>query len=440
MQIRKTNPYLESAILLVLIAAAGFVLYPQDPFWTRFPASPYWLIVLMIPLRYGSPYGLVVSAGCALLQLVAYSGFSYDTLRSDVFLHPHCLLLPGAFLIAGHFIGEAVYASFKRNEFHAQEMQKLQADKERLYSEFAALEQSYRQVEGQVAGESDSLYALLRSLPALDTVQPFALPKAVESLLRRFIKANQFAYWKKLNGNWRQIYPQESSVPLPSLGTVALREKRIVTAKEYPSAAEGDSFEIAGVFTLNEGAETHLLAAGNIQFIFWHKRMERIFSAILREVRLAQGRFLHQGILDYQTPFEQHWKLSGETFMRQHVENEVRLQHRAGGTSALLFLAPQSPMQHDSNLLTILASVLRNLLRTSDTKAYLRDNGFFVAFLPKTNHAGAENAAQKVLSALEALHLTYANAEIRYQVLVREVGTLEELNAIKADLQEGKLL
>lgn len=439
---KRTNFLIETICLIAAIIVAGVLLRPEDPCWTHIPASPFWLVTLMIPLRYGSPAGLIAGGACALVHLAAYGEFSFSILQENVFLSPSSLLLPAGFLITGHFVGESVHAGQMRTEHLRSEMSRLQADKEALSSEFASLEQAYRQVEGQVAGESDSLYTLLRSVTAFDAAEPHNIPKVIDTLLHRFLKSGTFAYWQLRDGGCRQVYPLDRQMIMPALGRIALEQGRIVTAREFPAESAQEGFDIAGAFRLGEddSGEAHVLAAGEIAFPSWHSRLDRIFAAILREVRHAQARHEQNDALERKLPFEKKLRLAGETFLRQHVYNAVLLQQRNNGVSSLVFLHPCPPHNHDQRLLTIIASALRCLLRNSDTKAYLRESEFFAIFLPDTALTGAQMATEKLRAMLYRLDLSIDGKPVQFCFCLREIRTTDELQKIMQELQEGKVL
>lgn len=425
---KKIAPYIELGLLLLAIPVAGVLLNPTDPLWTRFAPSPYWLPVLLMALRYGNPPGLVAAIACSAMHMAGACGFGLSTLYEIIFLQPESLLLPGALLLSGHFIGESIHSCRKRAEFYRDQLEESGRTIDELEKQRTNIEQTYRQLEGQIAGESGSLYSLLHAFENLSHARQNDIPRIANTLLTRYVRADKAAFWKQVHGGWQRLYPAGPECAAPALLETARREKQTVTARDYPREAQHGDCQIAGVF--EAGEQLYGLSAGDIQFSIWHGRLEKIFHAILQQTRLAYIRCTQERLLSDRQPIDSDLGLAGEAFLRQHVHKALLSQQRAGGVSALLFLRPATAMREDQRLLAIIASALRCLLRASDAKAYLHEARTFAVFMPNTPEIGAELARDKLLQELRGLALAGPSGPVEYSVRLHALTGARELDPL----------
>lgn len=425
---KKAAPYVELALLLLAIVASGLLLNPDDPLWARFQPSPYWLPVLLMALRYGNPPGLTAAAVCAVLQMAGACGFNLPVFYENIFLRPESLLLPGALLLSGHFIGESIHSCRRRAEYYRAQFEESGRTIDDLEKQRANIEQTYRQLEGQIAGESGSLYSLLHAFEALEHARQGDIPRIAATLLTRYVRADKTAFWRHEHGVWRKLYPADSADAVPALLETARRENQTVTARDFPREAQNADCQIAGVFHADE--RTYGLSAGEIQFSVWHGRLEKVFHAILQQIRLAHIRCAQERLLNDRQPIDSDLGLAGEAFLRQHVHKALLSQQRSGGVSALLFLRPVATMREDERLLTIIASALRCLLRASDAKAYLHEARTFAVFMPNTPESGAELARDKLLQELHGLALAVPAGPVEYAARLHTLTGARDLDPL----------
>lgn len=414
MELQKKNAYTELLFILAAIITTGILFKPEDPLWTHFNPSPYWLVVILIALRYENPAGIVAGICCALIQLVGiYEHFNFNYIKESVFINADDLLLPGAFVITGYYCGECIFSAHKRTDFHIKDKFKIKKRAESLERDLNSMEKSYRQLEGRIAGDTDSLYQLLSDLKRLELYEGMDLPALTTSIIERYTDSAESSYWRYSNEKWKCLFPLEKHKKAPALLEKCLEENRCVTVKEFPTLSTDNDCDIANVILKTEDGTAFALCANKIKFSSWHSKLTNIFKAISHSTSIVLKRQLNDIEAGLTLPLEKALKLSGEHFFRQHVQKALLTQERKGGESTVLFLRPSCKYINDKRILTVIASVLRCCLRNSDSPAFLMDAKVFAVFLPETPITGATIATKKIAQAIDNLGIPKVKLEAK---------------------------
>ncbi len=443
---KKRNAYLELLALLGVLFAVGYLIHGDDWFWGKASPSPYWIIIILISLRYGNPPGVISGVACAAFQIMAFCNFSFSVLRENIFLEPAVLLTPGIFIAAGLFIGEAVHSAVKRGDFLAGKLEKCRERVDNLERDRNEIEKSYRQIEGKVAGESNTLYHLLSSLNLYGECEQSELPAIISTLCQRFIHARDCDYWMKNKAEeWVCIYPQAADQhKMPKIGEIALAEKRVVTSRDYVAHAGEDDCDMAGIIKIKTPGSNiiseHLVTVNRIKFSKWHSRLETIFSFLLHEAEIVHNRIELEKALDYKMPFEKELRLEGVSFVRSHVQKALLAQERSGGVSSVFFLSIVSDAhKNDIRIYAVIASALRCLLRVSDVAVFLPEVNTFAAFLPDTDVEGAKIAYDKLMQRVNELDLDAGQEKLRCNVDYHELSERGQFDEILHKLHKTLL-
>ena len=432
------KPYIEMFVLIAILYALGFWLRPEDPFFNRIHPSPYLIIVLIGAIKYASPFGLILGIICAGLDLITSTTFAGTSLRDAIYFEPIVLLAPCAYIAVGHFVGEAVHSSMKRNEYSrnlAEERKKLV---DTLTGKVTSIEGRYRQLEGKVAAESKSSYSFLKSLIKFDDLEPQMISDYTVEISEKYLKAREVEYWIKGKDGWQRESPEAGdSVKVPALLLKAETLDGWANCRDYPKIAGEDGVDLALCRRSIRVNQTHAIVCKDIPFIEWGLQLEDTAFAILRGATKAYDFWNLRFALGEVAPLEQMLRLESLRLFKNQVHRQLLTLRRSDSVSTLVFIKVETALAKDIRVLGVIASCFRSLLRLSDGMSYVQEGAFFVLFLPQTPIVGAEVVLKKVNTALETLHLTPHQKIIKLQSRYFELTTADMLERAFEEYGKG---
>ena len=399
------RPYLEFLALFVIMIVSGFLLNSEDPFLSKFRPSPYFIIILLIAMKYGSPLGLAAGIFCAVFELLSFAGFSYGILRDQLYFSPQILISPLVYIGVGHFVGEAVHSSIKRNDYS----RKLAAERKNLADQLAgektALENRYRQLESKIASESKSNYSLMRSFEKFDMLEPQFIADYTIEVCTKFSRAEKVEYWRECKGNWEKIAPVESKNTYPPAMVIKAIENEVVaTSREYPLAAQNNGGDLA-LYMKDSNGEKHAIVCFDIPFVEWGLQLGDVLKIILREAVNSFNIWNLKFALGETAPIEKRLRVENYAVFTHQVRRQLLTLSRSQKISSVIFVKIHNELARDIKILGIVASALNSLLRISDGISYQHETKIFMLFLPETPFAGAEIVIKKISAALEKLKI-----------------------------------
>ncbi len=400
----------ETVGLMAMVLLLGYLVQPTGPLLLNWQPHPFWAVILLISVRYANPWGVIAGALCAAVYLTGLY-FHGQRFGEMLYLGNAQIVTPLMFVVVAALIGEVIHAHRAKNDYLARTGDQLRErlrESERKRSE---LEAAYRRIEGRFVGQADTLSSLFDSLRSLDGMEPREIAYALIPILQRFIGARVCSVW---SGNeatgWRRI-PESDTAPQtpPALALAALREKRVVTARDEFSANEEHLGKgvVAGVLQHGLTPEPDVVLVESMAFQEFNLKALKRMELILYWASRALERHALSTRAYGQHIFDEDVGLASEMFFRTNLFKDVAASRRRGGTSNLMALTPSGDLRPAvrRRLHVVLASCLRNMLRHSDTATCFRDTGVFVAHLPDTNLEQAAIVETKIRAAIDTFDI-----------------------------------
>ncbi len=401
----------EMSAIIAAILAVGLIGKKDDPLLLSVHPHPFWAAVLLIALRYGLSPGAVAGAVCAALQLAALQAVGAQ-MEMSLHLEIGDIAAAALYPLVGVFVGEMIEQHLRRNEA----LQATIAEQRRRIATAEArrgeIEIAYRQLEGRIAGQTETFSALYDSAKQLDSLEETEIYAGLCRLLQRHLNAERVGIWTiALDGAVARAEPPgEPSAPLPEIGRAALRRGAVIDASHlYRDKDEvRDGGLLAGMLRGEGERSIAVVVIEEMSFVGFTPTAVRTFELLLewasrslakaQRLQASRQREIWEDDLDLATP----------VYLKARAQEELRLAARRQAPAALLTLAWEGPIAAEvcRRLRRVIARLLKHLIRLSDTAAYFTERAAFVIFLPDTDAAGAETVRHKLTAALAAFGIT----------------------------------
>ncbi len=395
---------LEFSALAGAALAAGNFLFPSDPFLLSANPHPLWLATLLPALRYGSPTGPLAGLGCALIHGLGLH-LAGESLREAMHLGSWRAFAPFTYILVGFLVGEAITRRIKIGEFLSRQTLKARERLGAVEGKYAKLESAYRQLEGRLAGQTDTVSVLYASARQLDSDDREEIFNGLLAILASQLEAESAAVWTVGPDGvlrlvaWRGTEPPRNP---PALALQAVRHETIQTASDfYQSAATGESAGaclLAGPLRGAREGVTAVATVAAMRFVGFVPARIKLFELLLdwtsrsladaERLVEARRRLMDDEALD----------LASENYLRGQADTQFSLSRRQQTPLALLFCRPaaDTPLMVLARLVLVLARIFKHLVRKSDTVAYFKQERGFVLLLPGVTSAGAQVVRQKL--------------------------------------------
>jgi len=398
---------IELLAIIAAIIAFGLMSEIDDPFLLAVHPHPFWIAVLLIALRYGLLPGAAAGGLCALLHLVAATATGS---QPEMSLHLEIgeIGIIALYPLVGIFVGEVIEHHLRR----AEALQNIIAEQQRRIAAAEArrgeMEIAYRQLEGRIAGQTDTFGALYDSAKQLDSLEEKEIYTGLCRLLQRHLAAERIGIWIiAADGALERAAPADApAAPLPEIGRAALRRGAVVDAASlYGSSDERKGGGLlAGLLRDEDARAMAVVVIEDMSFVGFTPTAVRTFDLLLewtsrslvkaRRLHLSRQRAIWEDDLDLATP----------AYLRARAQEELRLAARRQAPASLLILLCGGRIGEAvaHRLRLVIARLLKHLIRLSDTASYFAERAAFVIFLPDTDAAGAEMVKSKLTNALAA--------------------------------------
>lgn len=392
--------------MVAFVLAVGCVIAPADPFLLDVNPHPFWAIVLLVAVRFGSPAGPVAGISCAVLHLL---GLWVVGVRPGELLQLGNveIVVPLLYVVIGGVVGDAVESHMRRADYL---QEKLKEVRDRLnYSESrrTELELAYQQVESRVAGNTDTLLSFYDGLLRMTSTDRREVYRAFVDLIKRQHRAGQCGVWlKQIDGSLRREFPEPAGEePLPKVGRTALEEGGVVTAQALFDEENADPEDglMAGLITAEDGQVEAVAVVQSMQFIGYTPTTVKLFRQLLEVTSGSIRRAEELERAERSRVEDPSLQVSSEVYLRTRARQELSLAERRGTPASLMLCGLPSGLglSVQNRLIAALAEIVRSQTRSSDTVAFLGKEQALAVFMPDTGDDGCRVVMERLQHRVE---------------------------------------
>ena len=394
--------------MAALVLAMGCIISPSDPFLLDVQPHPFWAIVLLVAVRYGSPAGPVAGISCAVLHVL---GLWVVGVRPADLLQMGSteIVVPLLYVVIGAIVGDTVESHMRRGDYLKGQLKELRDRLNYSESRRTELELAYQQVESRVAGNTDTLLSFYDGLMRMTSTDRREVYRALVELIKRQHRADRCGVWlRQADGSFRREYPEPASdEPVPTVGQVALEEGGVVTAAglfgQDEDEVDPEAGLMAGLISAGDGEVRAVAVVQSMQFIGYTPTTVKLFGQLLDVASRSVSRATALENAQRSRVEDPSLQVSSEVYLRTRARQELSLAERRGTPASLMLcgLPGGLPASVRNRLIAALAEIVRNQTRSSDTVAYLGDEAALAVFMPDTDGDGCRIVMERLQKRVE---------------------------------------
>jgi polysaccharide biosynthesis protein PelD len=391
----------ETLLFLGVILAVNALLHPQDPGYLSVQPHPFWIVVVLISIRYAFEQSIV----CASIVAAAYSCF---VLLADGYRFSALSLFsdfrdPLLFLLVSGFLSGYTQHLLERTEVLRTQLRQRDQELGELRDQTTAARQALHQLEGRISGEFTSILDLFAELAATRQMSPAEIKRSLLDVLYRYLKVQQARYYDVERG---ELHP-----------VLALAESRAIEELDAPpflpdgqcdfilaGALNGDPDIHPGQFSQRHDLEQYggssllaralctdtdvpfgLVSVERIEFVDYNPHTFKLFKTVIDWWSRVLNEALRLEELRAQSIFDQDLGLFNYHYFASRIGQEFERTRRfALPMSIALFRIADSDQinpEQMRSLKTTLAHVINQGITELEMAAlYRRDDTLAVSF------------------------------------------------------------
>ncbi len=197
--LEKGSPYIEGILGLAAIVVINLLWYRGDPGFIETRPHPFWLVILLIAIRYGFK-GALWTSFLASATLLAFHKMTQPYMSVVDMIDVQRLTTPILFMVVGIIIGEIREVQKRRFLEQNVELNDLKRDFASLSERFNSLDKVKQELDTRIISQEHTLTTLYRAAEGLKSLEEENIYPAMLRLARDFISAESCSIYL-LEGN-----------------------------------------------------------------------------------------------------------------------------------------------------------------------------------------------------------------------------------------------
>jgi GGDEF domain-containing protein len=447
--LKKNSPYLEGLLGLAAIVVVNLLWYRDDPGFIQVRPHPFWVVILLIAVRYGFKGALWTSI-LSSATLLAFHKISQPHMSFIDLIGAQRLTTPLLFIVVGIIMGEIREVQKRRfSELNVQ-FSDLKRDFENLSRRFSALDKVKQELDTRIISQEHTLTTLYRAAEGLKSLEEEKIYPAMLRLVRDFISAESCSIYL-LDGNRlkRIAYlgsegthrgPAEAAPDEGIMGQ-ALSRAETVSINTLIALDEFDAYARSNILVSSPmvNSKNQVLGLLNIEklpFLKFNPQAVRL-TALLADWGSAavENARTFQETKDKNISDDITGAFTYEYFKKRLDEEFARARRYHLPLSILVIHVVDLQMFAEKvkkDLLMVLSPVFRNKLRKTDLLFHSGEPGTYNLLLTNTGLQGAKAVRKTMLDEINAFRFKpYPDSEALLQI---RIGTVE----LEEDMQTGQ--
>ncbi len=196
----------ETVVGLAIALSLSYLLRPDDPGFMTVQPHPFWIIVLLISIRYPLVESFTCTAIIASTHILFLLGPESATYQFSTIGLFAVFSDPLLFLVVAGFVSGYSQRLLDRTLVLRRQLQERDQRIFELRDQHVAVEQALRQLEDRIASGSSSILDLFSELAATRTMNREQMKRSLLDILGRYLRAEQARYFDVEHGQLRPRY------------------------------------------------------------------------------------------------------------------------------------------------------------------------------------------------------------------------------------------
>jgi hypothetical protein len=420
----KFRAVLETLVFLTLCLLINYLFFPGDMGFLGTFLHPFWIIIILIPIRYGLVEGLIsalFAGGCYYLFAVL--------LVSD-----YSLTYPLLFILTAGILGQnrdVLDRRYRRAETRLKAMSdKLEAYKKRETAYRDTLDHFERSIATQFSDTMD----MFRELSTAKDMSPEEMKYYLLEMVKKLLEADKCTYFEIMDNSCYKIYDGKQKERLHEMYPI---EEDIILLEAYRSgqfaylhhATEQDMEEygsykclLAGCLLNREGEIMGLVGIESLPFASFNAQSFKLFSSLLEfwsgaiNDKIVLERTREKNIID------EEFQIYKYNYFIPRIAQEFERAREFAIPLSLTLLCLEDlasiPGEKRSEIMAFLITIIKKFTTELDMVCHYRDPGMIAIIQPFHLYTDADKRIKAIVAEAGSYGLTPYNEKDKLLSLV----------------------
>jgi len=411
----RASAILEALGLLIILTVIDAIFLHGTRFWGVNP-HPFWIVVLLVAVQYGTAEGLLAAALATLFYLVGNIPAQGDGVSHYDWLYAVCIN-PILWFVVGWILGELRQRHIRERNNLQREIEESQQREDLISDSYKFVKNRKEALEVQVSGQLSSSIEAYRAAKAVETLDPKSVMRGVEQLVKSVLGAQKFSLYifhdNKLTATivhgWGpdDTYAQEIDSFSPLYQAVIGQQQTLVVANEqHEVALDGQGIMAGPIVDGDKGNIVGMLKVEQMDFVALSLNTVETFRSLCEWIGTALINARNYQTVKSEAIVNPERSMLTYNYFKRQSDYLAKLAKRVGFDLSMLVIKVNDPKSmNDTDRVTTarqigesVKAVLRNVDLAFD---YQTDGEEYSVLLPATNQAGANIVRDKIAKHME---------------------------------------
>lgn len=405
----------EALGLLVILCLLDALVFKGDRFWNVNP-HPFWIVVLLVSVQYGTNEGLIAALLSTLFYLLGNipaeaEGVShYDWLYSIA-------INPILWFVVSWILGELRQRHIRERNNLIRDIEDSQQREELISDSYKFVKNRKEALEVQVSGQLASSIEAYRAAKSVETLDPKSVMQGVERLVKSVLGPQKFSLYifhdNKLTATilhgWSPSdnFAQEIDSFSPLYQAVVGQQETLVVANEqHEIALDGQGIMAGPIVDQESGRVVGMLKVEQMDFISLSLNTVETFRALCEWIGTALINARNYQTVKSEAIVNPDRGLLTYNYFKRQSDYLAKLAKRVNFNLSMLVIKLNDPKSlSDTDRVTVARQIgesVKGALRNVDLAFdYQTDGEEYSILLPATNQAGAAIVREKIAKDME---------------------------------------
>jgi hypothetical protein len=426
----RVSALVEIAIFLAFMLLLDYAASDGTRFWDVSP-HPYWIIVLLVAVQYGTPEGLTTALTASLMLLTKIPA---QDVTQDMYAYLLSIAAnPLMWLVTAVVLGELRRKHLREREHLRQELAQARAREEKIAQSYEWVKEIKEKMELRIAGQLRSQIAAYHAAKAMESLSPQEVVQGLEELVKAVMNPEKFSVFllekpgleATVTYGWKEkdTYPRHYDAR-SDLYRAIIAGKQVLCAvnpeQEYLLAGQG--ILAASLIDKATGELVGMLKIEKLGFTDLNLSSIETFASLGEWGGMALANARRYQTAKSGSVINPDHNLMTYGYFQRCTDYIAALARRVGFDVSMVVVHLANPERHDettrARLARVLADTVDGVLRDVDLAFdYQQHSKQYSIVLPATARPGAEIVVNKIRSALtDAAKRVARNANFSFTV------------------------
>lgn len=435
---RQLNIFTEIIAFIFLLMLVNFLFAREDIGFHELNPNPFWLVIMMSAVRYGTGWGCLAAMFVSIIYLATLP-WDKGNITGQIYTQTPVAV---TFFIIAFLLGERKDFFKKQMKTKDEEVARCKEEIQMLKKNYNTLEYIKNELEVKVLRENLTLSTLYETAQRLGRLHPNEIYPAILKTLREYLEADKCSLYL-VDGNHlrlksylgygpREIPPETMSMGGNKLwqrvqnGEVATMRERMEREGAIPDS-KIPSIMCAPI-RYSGGKIIGMINIEQLPFVKFHEASINLFSMIVewgsRSLETA-SRYEEAEVMRID---DTEININSYHYLEKRLNEEIQNARRYGTTFSLAFVRIEQSSKLTPELyLQMLTTVIRTLseiFREVDLICRFQDKETLAILLPLTSRDGARIVRERTRRELAQLYTLW------HDVFIKEIPSLRILLSV----------